>query len=94
MRRVRKRSNRPLLQTPDPEATMRRLMDERHPTYALADLTVYSQDGPQEAMVEAVISAIARQLAPLAAPPLVVPAGGAPQPDGSVTVRVDLGQRS
>ena len=29
MRRVRKRSNRPLLNTPDPEAAMRRLMEER-----------------------------------------------------------------
>ena len=94
MRRVRKRSNRPLLQTPDPEATMRRLMDDRHPTYALADLTVHSHDGPQEVMVEAVVSAIERQQAPLAAPPLVAPAIAAPQADGTIKVRVDLEQRS
>ncbi|NNC00766.1 shikimate kinase, partial [Corallococcus exiguus] len=34
MKRVRKRANRPLLQNPDPEATMRKLMDDRHPVYA------------------------------------------------------------
>ena len=51
MRRVRKRSNRPLLQTPDPEGTLRRLMAERYPVYAEADLTVVSHDGPQEVMV-------------------------------------------
>ena len=40
LRRVRKRSNRPLLQTPDPEGTLRRLLHEREPTYALADITI------------------------------------------------------
>ncbi|OYW97146.1 MAG: hypothetical protein B7Z14_18475, partial [Bosea sp. 32-68-6] len=39
MRRVRKRSNRPLLQTADPEATLRRMLAEREPVYALSDLT-------------------------------------------------------
>ena len=34
MRRVRKRNTRPLLQTEDPEATMRTLMEVRHPVYA------------------------------------------------------------
>ena len=38
--RVRKKSNRPLLQTADPEQTLRRLLEERSPTYALADLTI------------------------------------------------------
>ena len=33
MRRVRKRSNRPLLQTADPEETLRRLLEERSPIY-------------------------------------------------------------
>ena len=46
---MRKRSNRPLLQTADPEATLRRLLEERSPTYALADITVESRDGPHEA---------------------------------------------
>src|SRR5215218_9869364 len=36
LKRVRKRSNRPLLQNPDPEGTMRKLMDIRYPVYAEA----------------------------------------------------------
>ena len=46
MRRVRKRSNRPLLQNPDPEGTMQRLIDARYPVYALADVCVESREGP------------------------------------------------
>ena len=44
MRRVRKRGNRPLLQTEDPEATMRDLMAVRHPVYAAADVMVISRE--------------------------------------------------
>src|SRR3954453_22785795 len=33
LRRVRKRSNRPLLANSDPEGTLRRLLEERAPTY-------------------------------------------------------------
>ncbi len=40
--RVRKKSNRPLLKTADPEQTLRQLLEERSPTYALADLTIES----------------------------------------------------
>src|SRR3954465_13136347 len=40
MRRVRKRTTRPLLQNPDPEGTMRRLMELRYPVYATADITI------------------------------------------------------
>lgn len=58
MRRVRKRPNRPLLQTPDPEATLRHLMDVRYPVYAEADLTVLSHDGPHEQVVLDVLDAL------------------------------------
>ena len=44
MRRVRKRSNRPSLQTADPEATLRRMLAEREPVYALADITTQPSD--------------------------------------------------
>ena len=37
--RVRQRSTRPLLQTADPKGTLARLLAERNPTYALAELT-------------------------------------------------------
>ena len=56
LRRVRKRSNRPLLRTADPEATLRRLLDERSPTYALADMTIESHEGPHEAVVETILA--------------------------------------
>lgn len=62
MRRVRKRSNRPLLQTADPEATMRRMLAEREPIYALADLIVVSREEPHEVVVEEALAALDRYL--------------------------------
>jgi shikimate kinase / 3-dehydroquinate synthase len=53
--RVRKKSNRPLLKTADPEQTLRRLLEERTPTYALADFTIESLDGSHDAVVEAIL---------------------------------------
>lgn len=58
MRRVRKRSNRPLLQTADPDATLRRMLAEREPFYALADVTLISRDEPHEFVVEGAITAL------------------------------------
>ncbi|MET0744815.1 MAG: shikimate kinase [Microvirga sp.] len=58
MRRVRKRSTRPLLQNADPEGTMRRLMEVRYPIYATADLTVESHDGPHDRVVTDIRSAL------------------------------------
>jgi len=52
MRRVKRRSDRPLLQTDDPAATIQRLVDERYPVYAGADITVLSRDVPHERIVE------------------------------------------
>ncbi len=66
LRRVRKRSNRPLLRTSDPEATLRKLLEERSPTYALADLTIDSRDGPHDWVVEEVVAALRRRFAALA----------------------------
>jgi shikimate kinase len=63
LRRVRKRSNRPLLANNDQEGTLRRLMEQRYPVYAEADCTVVSQEGPHEAVVDAVIAAIKAELA-------------------------------
>jgi shikimate kinase len=58
MRRVRKRSNRPLLKNPDPEGSMRQLMADRQPVYALADLTVESRDIPHERVVDDTLNAL------------------------------------
>lgn len=66
MRRVRKRSNRPLLQTADPEATLRRMLAEREPVYALADLTILSSDEPHEVVVGETIAALGDYLGPAA----------------------------
>ena len=63
MRRVRKRSNRPLLQTANPEETLRRLLQERGPVYGLADLTIEPRDGPHDTVVEAIVSALGAHLA-------------------------------
>ena len=60
MHRVRKRSNRPLLKTADPEATMRGLMDARHPVYALADVTVQSREVVHEVIVGEILDALGR----------------------------------
>ena len=55
MRRVRKRTTRPLLQNSDPEGTMRRLMEARHPVYATADLTVDSHETPHDRVVADIV---------------------------------------
>jgi shikimate kinase/3-dehydroquinate synthase len=52
--RVRKKSNRPLLKTADPERTLRQLLDERSPIYALADHTIESHDAAHDSVVEAI----------------------------------------
>jgi shikimate kinase len=51
VRRVAKRSNRPLLKTGDPETVMRNLMEVRYPVYAEADITIDSRDVPHEVIV-------------------------------------------
>src|SRR5690606_21201517 len=45
--RVSRRSNRPLLKTADPRATLEKLIADRYPLYADADVTVESRDVPQ-----------------------------------------------
>src|SRR6478735_9344832 len=52
MRRVRRRADRPLLQTADPEGTVTRLLTEREPVYAHADLTIASRDVPHDRIVD------------------------------------------
>ncbi|MCC0004464.1 MAG: 3-dehydroquinate synthase [Methylobacteriaceae bacterium] len=83
MKRVRRRPTRPLLQNPDPEGTLRRLMDERYPIYAKADVTVETRDAHYDAVVEDVMSALENYLA-------TSPAIARPAPE---IVRVELGAR-
>jgi len=68
MRRVRRRADRPLLQTPDPEATVRRLISEREPVYQHADLTIWSRDVPHDKIVDECIDALYARLCGKAEP--------------------------
>ncbi len=63
LRRVRKRSNRPLLQTENPEATLRGLVAERSPVYQLADVTIESRDGPHDWVVDAILAELKLRMA-------------------------------
>lgn len=58
LRRVERREGRPLLKHGDPRATLERLINERYPTYAQADVTVHSGHGPHSATLEAVLKAL------------------------------------
>ncbi len=60
MKRVMKRADRPLLQTEDPEAVMQKLMDQRYPVYATADVTIESRDVQHTQMVNEVIKVLAK----------------------------------
>ena len=84
LRRVRKRNNRPMLNTPDPEETLKKLIADRYPIYAQASITVVSKDGPHEAVVEAILEELDRTLPDPAAKP---------EPKGPIVVPVELGSR-
>ena len=58
LERVRKKGNRPLLHDPDPEGVLRRLLAEREPVYALADLAIASRDGPHHVLVGEIVAAL------------------------------------
>ena len=58
MRRVKRRGDRPLLETADPAATVGRLIEEREPIYQHADLTIWSRDVPHEKIVDECIDAL------------------------------------
>src|SRR5882757_9616163 len=58
MKRVKRRADRPLLQTADPAATIGRLIEERHPVYQLADITIASRDVLHDKIVEECITAL------------------------------------
>ena len=68
LRRVKRRSDRPLLQTDDPAAIIDRLVAERYPVYAEADLTLLSREVPHDRIVDECIAALAGHLAGHARP--------------------------
>jgi len=57
-RRIKRRHDRPLLQGDDPAETLRKLLADREPVYAEADLTVESRDVPHETIVDEIIEGL------------------------------------
>jgi len=58
MKRVKRRADRPLLQTADPAATVGRLLEEREPVYRSANITIWSREVPHEKIVDECIEAL------------------------------------
>jgi len=56
--RVKRRDHRPLLETENPRETLERLIQDRYPTYAEADITVDSDVGPLCKTVDRVMDAV------------------------------------
>lgn len=62
LKRVARRNNRPLLKGTDPRGVLARLMEQRHPVYAEADIRIDSADGPPEQTVQKAIDELQRFL--------------------------------
>ena len=62
MKRVKRRADRPLLQTEDPMATVARLLEVREPVYQGADLTILSRDVPHDRIVDECMDALHARL--------------------------------
>ena len=56
--RVGRRDTRPLLRNGDPKEILERLLTQRTPLYAEADLKVDSEDGPHHLSVDRIIAAL------------------------------------
>jgi shikimate kinase len=69
VRRVTKRTTRPLFEGRDPETVVKELMAARHPLYAGADIVVESREVPHETMVDEIVDALA------GSPRLAMPGG-------------------
>ena len=57
-RRLRRRSDRPLLKTTDPAMTLTNLLAARNPIYGEANIVVMSRDVPHEVIVEEIVTAL------------------------------------
>jgi shikimate kinase len=58
IQRVTRKDTRPLLRNTDSRATLERLLREREPIYALADIIVESDEGPHDVVVKRIIAAL------------------------------------
>lgn len=61
LKRATRRNTRPLLQNDDPRETLMRLMREREPFYAAADIHIESQPGPHANTVDMIIEALSER---------------------------------
>ncbi len=69
LRRVKRRADRPLLQTADPAAVIARLIGERHPLYEQSDIMIDSRDVPHETIVDESVAALHAHLFDMRATP-------------------------
>jgi shikimate kinase len=60
--RTSRRNTRPLLRTDDPKGTLKRLAEERAPSYSSAHIHVKSGDGAHSDVVESIVKALERHL--------------------------------
>jgi len=58
VRRTSLRDTRPILKRGNPEEILKKLIDERSPIYAQADITVLSEDGPHNDTVSEIIRSL------------------------------------
>jgi shikimate kinase len=68
LKRVKRRGGRPLLQADDPAEVIGRLLAERDPVYAQADIVIESRDVAHELIVEECVAALRARLDGEAAP--------------------------
>ncbi len=60
--RVKRRNNRPLLKLGDPAEVLERLIAERYPVYAEAEIHVQSRDVAHDAVIDDILAALADYL--------------------------------
>jgi len=58
IQRVLRKDTRPLLRNTDSRATLERLLREREPIYAQADLVIESDEGPHDVVVKRIVAAL------------------------------------
>ena len=58
IQRVLRKDTRPLLRNTDSHATLERLLREREPIYAEADIVIESDEGPHDVVVKRIIAAL------------------------------------
>ena len=58
IQRVLRKDTRPLLRNTDSRATLERLLRDREPIYAKADIVVESDEGPHDVVVKRIVAAL------------------------------------